>query len=237
MQNGDLYPTKNSGNVVVVNYENSKSVLVRFVETGYETNVTAKTLREGYVRDLYHRSVCGVGFVGEGKYAYTSHKKLYTLWSNMLMRCYDPDYQRRYPTYIGCSVVDRWHCLQTFCRDITKMDNWNARGFELDKDLRVLGNKVYGPRFCSFVPHDVNSVVVKADSEGIEKRNNGNGDLYYARLTLFGKSTYFPCDSEEDARLSYKLLKAKYVKMVGEYYRHVIHPQVYYNMRRFKCIP
>ena len=78
----------------------------------------------------------------------------YQLWKEMLRRCYSTVWQSRNPTYIGCSVVPEWHHLSAFTGWMQQQD-WHGK--ELDKDLLVLGNKVYGPDTCVFVSLQVNS--------------------------------------------------------------------------------
>lgn len=79
----------------------------------------------------------------------------YRTWHGMLERCYSPAIHAKQPTYIGCSVAPEWHSFMKF-------RSWAEGklrvGLQLDKDLLVRGNKVYGPRTCCFVPHDLNSL-------------------------------------------------------------------------------
>lgn len=77
----------------------------------------------------------------------------YRLWVSMLQRCYSPTRQLRCPTYVGCSVAPEWHHLSAFIRWAEQQD-W--QGKELDKDLLMPGNKVYGPDTCVFVSRQVN---------------------------------------------------------------------------------
>jgi hypothetical protein len=76
-------------------------------------------------------------------------------WSNMLMRAYSAEYQARRPTYVGCSVVPEWLTASCFKKWFDK--NY-VPGYQLDKDILVLGNKVYGPKTCCYVPSKINSV-------------------------------------------------------------------------------
>ena len=173
---GDIIKTKFCGDCKVVHYENSFNVTVKFLRTKYVKIVEAGQLRKGIVYDPYYPRVCGIGVVGEGKFSQSKSRKLYILWQNMLKRCYDLTYQKRQPTYIGCTVVKRWHNFQNFCEDIIRMPNWNKKGFDLDKDLRVLGNKKYGPKYCSFVPREINRAFTLFKIEITKKK-----DRYYAR--------------------------------------------------------
>lgn len=77
----------------------------------------------------------------------------YLVWRSMLARCYSTKTQKRQTTYIGCSVVTDWHLFSNFKAWMQKQD-WDGK--ELDKDLLVKGNKVYGPNTCVFVTPMVN---------------------------------------------------------------------------------
>ncbi len=78
----------------------------------------------------------------------------YATWQGMLERCYSEKYQAKYPTYIGCSVVPEWHRFMAFRAWMVERD-WQGR--ELDKDLLIQGNRVYGPQTCAFISQGLNS--------------------------------------------------------------------------------
>ena len=77
----------------------------------------------------------------------------YSAWRGVIRRCYSDAELARYPTYRGCSVDDDW-------RSFMKFREWyitnHKDGWHLDKDLLLLGNKVYGPKTCVFVPPAIN---------------------------------------------------------------------------------
>lgn len=78
----------------------------------------------------------------------------YLTWRNMLTRCYSPRCQEKHPTYIGCTVVPKWHSFMAFRAWMLTQDH---EGKELDKDILFPGNKVYSPDFCVFVPAKINA--------------------------------------------------------------------------------
>ena len=82
----------------------------------------------------------------------------YNRWLGMLQRCYGKAMQRLNPSYVGCSVCDEWLRFSVFKAWMEKQD-WV--GMELDKDILVLGNKVYSPATCVFVTPKTNSLVEK----------------------------------------------------------------------------
>lgn len=83
--------------------------------------------------------------------------KFYITWTNMLQRCYDPKWHARYPTYIGCSVVDEWKLLSNFKR---WFDSNYIDGYQLDKDFVFTGNKVYSPQTVVLLVAIIQSVLV-----------------------------------------------------------------------------
>lgn len=89
----------------------------------------------------------------------------YRVWQNMLTRCYSDKYKVNRPTYEYCTTVPEWHYFMTFRAWMEKQD-WIDR--QLDKDLLVPGNKVYGPETCVFIDSKVNSFILE--------RNAARGD-------------------------------------------------------------
>ena len=80
--------------------------------------------------------------------------KAYQIWTNMLQRAYSDKYKSTNPTYTGVEVCADWHIFSNFL--VWFKDNY-VEGYQLDKDILVNGNKIYGPRTCIFVPSNINS--------------------------------------------------------------------------------
>ena len=74
-------------------------------------------------------------------------------WKAMLERCYSAKCQERQPTYVGCTVAEEWHTFSRF-KEWMELQEWE--GMQIDKDLLIVGNKVYGPERCIFVTQMVN---------------------------------------------------------------------------------
>lgn len=136
---------------------------VRFLNTNTIKTVYKSNAEKGKVRDPYKPSFCGIGYDGEfEKVVYWRQAK--RLWSNMIKRCYDPNYRQGYFGR-GYSVDSRWLCFSNFLKDLPELENFKEwlLGFEegkpkynLDKDLKLEGNKIYCKQFCSFVPEGIN---------------------------------------------------------------------------------
>lgn len=78
----------------------------------------------------------------------------YKVWVSIFNRCYSPVQAKRFPTYEGCTVHPEWHTFSAFKAWMEKQD-W--QGKQLDKDVLVEGNKVYGPYTCMFVSRSINN--------------------------------------------------------------------------------
>lgn len=81
----------------------------------------------------------------------------YSVWTGMLGRCYSERMQKKNPSYIGCSVVQDWMYFSAF-REWMSSQDW--QGKEIDKDILLEGNKVYGPETCVFISSCLNLFVI-----------------------------------------------------------------------------
>lgn len=121
---------------------------------------------------MSNKLVYGVGFNDAG---YAVQPKVngkqvtcpfYSRWQNMLERCYSEKFLARYPTYVGCQVAEEWKTFSVF-RDWMVLQDWENK--QLDKDILVFGNKIYGPDNCVFVTKSVNNFIIE---------NNANRGKY-----------------------------------------------------------
>jgi len=96
---------------------------------------------------------------GKRKTVWRCH--FYTVWADMIYRCYSLAGLRNNPTYLGCSVCEEWLRFSNFKAWMEKQD-WE--GNYLDKDILKIGNKIYSPEFCVFVSRQVNNFVLERNS-------------------------------------------------------------------------
>jgi hypothetical protein len=168
------YTSNNYGDFRIVKYVNCQHVGVEFIDTGYMTITQSAHIIRGMVKDPLAPMVYDVGYIGIGHHmAYIDKVKTkeYSLWSGMMERCYSSRFHTKYPSYIGCTVCDEWHDFQVFCDwlEVNYVD-----GCDLDKDIKIKGNRVYSPTACMFVTKKDNSIEASAkhykfiDPEGVE---------------------------------------------------------------------
>lgn len=100
-----------------------------------------------------------VGLYEKGKYVAKFKGKItkeYSLWSCMLRRCYSSESHKLHPSYVGCSVSENFKNFQWFAEWCNNQIGFGIKGFQLDKDLLVSGNRVYSENTCVFVPRVLN---------------------------------------------------------------------------------
>ena len=139
---GDIYSTIKNGDLKIMSKLKNRKVKVRFVNTGFELYAGYANIVSGKVKDKLKPSIFDVGFIGEGKY--TARDK------TGIIRAYQT-WHKNNPTYKNCSVCEEWHNFQNFAKWF--YDNYpnDDLKYELDKDIKVEGNKVYSPDTCLFV--------------------------------------------------------------------------------------
>jgi len=193
-----------------------------------------------HCKNPYYPSVLGIGYIGDGKYRPRINGKktsVYESWKNMLQRCYSPVYHNKQPTYVGCSVLDEWHNLQTYAEWYYDQPHSQNAGFQLDKDLRIAGNKIYGPDTCSFVPKQINTLLADcAASRGDLPQGVGrNGKGFRARLAVNGKPMKLGTYAEpEQAFAVYKKAKEYNVRSMAEEWKDWLHPEAYNYLKTWE---
>lgn len=135
-------------------------------DCGAEKEVRADHLKDGRSRS------CGCLNVEQARERFSTHGKssssIYSRYRHMLRRCKDP----RCPEFkwyggSGVTVCARWDPDQggSFENFYADMGDPPADGqrWELDKDIKIPGNKVYGPEGCSWVTPLENSTGLRSN--------------------------------------------------------------------------
>ncbi len=162
IQVGEVYPTKNYGDLKVIEYKSWKEVIVKFLDTGYIASVTSNSIRIGQIKDRLKPSVYEVGFIGDGGYNSKENKDAYKCWNSIMTRSYCPKYHQKQPTYKDCKVHTDWHNFQNFAKWYEASYPKDGKEYHLDKDIKVKGNKVYSADTCIFVSRCQNNIEAKA---------------------------------------------------------------------------
>lgn len=230
---GAILQTLFHGKVFVIKFiSTNKPIKVKFLNTGYIRDVQYSHLRRGNIKDPYHPTVYGVGFIGEGNYKINS--KIGVRWEGMLRRCYDDSYHANKPTYRDCEVSEDWQDLQKFASWYENTYPCDGEDYELDKDFTVLGNRVYSEETCNWIPRKLNSFFInfsKISGTSYDKRLN-SWVSRYSRFSLGGKGDVLigNYDTQEEARCAYLSKKMEILlELINKYH---IPKVVVGNMKR-----
>ena len=240
---GKVCKSKLSGDFKVLKYNDNRNVEIRFLKTGYETTVELGDIKKGNVKDPYSPSVCGVGILGT-KYSSKVdgvRTKEYGLWKSMLERCYsDSAYQKKRPTYKDCEVSENFKSYEYFYEWCHNQIGFDVKGFDLDKDLLVKGNKVYSENTCVFIPREINQVLVKRTASRGEHLIGVSWDKTtnaFRAMVSKGKGKsewlgYFK--TELEAFNAYKQAKEAFVKEQASKFKSQIDPRAYNALMNYQ---
>lgn len=162
MDIGCVHSTNNYGDVEIIGYENSYNVSARFVSDGTVVVTSANHIRNGRVKNPHHPSVCGVGFIGTGRYTANRGSKAYEKWIGMIRRCYATDSHANFRTYRDVSVCEEWHNFQNFAEWFELNYPNDGNSYDIDKDDLSSNEKIYSPDTCKFISHSENMEISHA---------------------------------------------------------------------------
>ena len=232
---GKVCKSKLSGDFKIVKYSDAYDIEIHFINTGFETVARLGDIKNGEVKDPYVPSVFGVGVLGT-KYPSRVNDVLtkeYTLWCDMLRRCYSDAYKKRKPTYEGCEVGDKFKSYEYFYEWCNKQIGFNNKDWQLDKDLLVKGNKIYSESTCVFIHQEINKVLVKRGALRGEHLIgvywNKKASAFVARVNKNkGKREYLGLfNTEIEAFNAYKKAKEIYVKELADKWKDKIDQRAY----------
>lgn len=235
IKTGDKFQTTNSGVVTVLEYYNATNILVEFDFDKTTRIVAAKELRAGFIKNGFVPHLYGRGYYGEQK---TVTRKEYGCWVNMFHRCYGSNN----PAYAGCEVHEDWYSLDKFLRFYR--ENY-VEGYELDKDLLFIGNRVYSETTCSFVPPEINCILHNSRKlrgeypVGVTLHKPKSGNIRYRARCQEGKSRTRKhiglYNTPEEAFCAYKEFKENRIKQVANKFKDVLDERIYNNLMNY-CV-
>lgn len=237
---GDRY-TNNKGLISeVIAYKNSTDVTIRFIESGYTCRVSSSDLRNGKTRDVKMKTYYGVGFIGDGQYDTKHNRDSFNAWGGMIQRCYNTNH-KNYINYgaKGVIIADKWHDFQLFSEWFYKH---KVEGFQIDKDLKIIGSKLYSEDTCSFIPNKVNNLLCnRRKSRGtcpVGVSNNGYSFVAYMQTGRVKRDYLGSYKTCEEAFAAYKTAKEARVKAVANHYYSLGHicKKVYDNLMAWEAV-
>ena len=163
---GKTFTSKFNGNFTVISEGNAmrhgkRSFVCEFDEINglkYKTERNITEIRGGNIKNPFKPSVSEIGYLGG--VSCTTYKKEYTVWVDMIRRCYDKN-RKDYKWYggIGVKVCNEWHNFSNFVQDIQSIDGYDKELFEYNKlelDKDIFKTKEYSLSGCKFVSKEDN---------------------------------------------------------------------------------
>ena len=246
---GETNYNKSNNRMTIIKYNSAINILVKF-DTGDIIKSTYNNFKNGCIKSYYDRTICDIGFLGEGKHVLSptkinpNSKQAYRIWKGLFDRCYKHYNESRNYVYNNCEISDEWECFNTFA-------DWYFENFYeikgqtmcLDKDILHKGNKIYSPETCVFVPQIINKLFTKSDKArgklpiGVQYETLG----YRADITTYNfelkqkKRKYLGhFNTKEEAFNAYKIAKESNIKRVADYYKNKIPKKLYDAMYKYE---
>lgn len=238
---GKTYLSSEGYTMTIVEYVGYKNLTIEFNDKRH-TRIKSNTyhLTDGKIKNPYHKSVYGIGYIGHTK---DIERKSYKTWNDMLKRCYTVYNENKDVSYRDCIVDAEWHDYSNFKKwfDENYYEVKNEK-MCLDKDILNKGNKIYSQNTCIFVPKAINSLFTN------RKRFRGEYPIgVYGGKKMFSVeiSTCIREKSRKrilkggfsspmDAFLYYKKEKEKYIKKVADMYKEEIPQKLYDAMYKYE---
>lgn len=176
----------------------------------------------------WKKSTFGVGYLGCNDPLSNEENSAYRKWANMMQRCYSDK-----PYYNNCSVDIEWLNFSNY-REWHKKNSMGNRKVDLDKDVLVPGNTVYGTETCTLIPHFTNTIF---ESRGLETNivlNNDTGKYDVTMSILGAKKDVGTFDTHEEAQKGYIEYKQNYIRDFAEKCKGKVPYKTYIAMLNWK---
>lgn len=235
---GDEGTTNTGSDYTVIEYLGNCRYLIEFQdEFKYRMPARANRLKEGKIQNPYLRSFKNLGFIGAGSHkASGDSKPAYKKWQDMWARVGsdNPDLS----AYADCTISEEWQNFQTFA-DFYYACRYNEDEWELDKDILVPHNRVYGVEFCVFVPKEINLFIqfnrTKSSALPTGVREAPQPNTWTTSIKVDGKSKHLGTFySIESAYFAYKLAKEKEAVRIARKWESYVDPRVTESLLNFK---
>ena len=235
---GKKYLTNEGYYITIVEYFNRRNCTIVFENGIILKNMQFGNIENGNIKNPYHKSVYGVGCIGQGGHKTKKDNKptkIYRIWKGIIGRCYSEKVQRKNPTYKDVTVCKEWHNFQNFAEWYD--ENYNPetmQGWQLDKDILFKCNKIYSPETCAFVPKEINILFIKPKHNlptGVTcRRNKFQVNISKNKIRMFLGAF----DTLEEAFQVYKTAKELWIKEVADLWRDKIDQKTYNAMYNWK---
>lgn len=240
---GERWLTNEGYWVTIIEFRKAIDCDIQFDDGTILKNKEYSAIKKGEVKNPYHKSVYGIGYLGIGEFhTKTNGKstKCYNIWKSILERCYDIKHREINITYIDSKMDKKWFNYQTFAKWFYSNYNENLmKDWDIDKDILIKGNKIYSENFCVLVPPQINTLFCKRQND---RGQYPIGVCYHKQHKKFisqckindKRKTLGLFASPIEAFTAYKKAKESEIKRVANLWKDKIEPRVYDAMMNYK---
>ena len=239
---GEKHITNEGYEIEIIEYFGANNCTIKFNDGTISRNKKYIHIKNRHIKNPFHPSVLGVGYLGEGLYTVLKNRVVcekYIKWHSVLQRCYNEKTLENHPSYKDVIVCEEWHNFQNFAEWFEEdWKEWMDDKWELDKDILFKGNKIYSPETCCFVPNEINIVLTSSKAKrgelpiGVHKSNSGR---YKSQIKSNSIVRYLGTfDTPEEAFQAYKTAKEECIKEVADKWKGLISEQVYNALINYK---
>lgn len=244
---GSRYQTNKGFWYTIKEYVSATNITIQFdpddlCPEGYVRKVVKCYILDGVIDYPFERSCAGVGYMGLGV-EYDGDDHIRDVWSKMIQRCYKPSSKDR-KGYIGCTVCGEWHSYTNFYQWYSEQIDTGLyeNGYQLDKDLIKMGNKVYCPEYCRLVPEKINSFLNNFEDTRSTGTPNGvnwkerNKKYQVSIKDEYSKNKYL-CITDDVAHgyEVYRTEKERIAKVLADRYSGTVNADIINVLYNFKC--
>lgn len=224
---GKIFQSKSCGEFKVLGVHSIRKTrvlnfVIEFVETGNQSIVSSNCVSGGAVKDMFAKTVRGVGFIGNYKDE-VKNNPFYQTWTMLLDRSFPTEHRKEHPTYENCTICEDWLCFDIFQNDCRKLIGYKEKekytdvNFEIDKDVLFHNNKHYSKETCIWLPQKLNSFFTninirnKTGFEGVSQNKNKR---YVTCISINGKTRHIGSSTTPfEAYLKYCKVKSEVLEM------------------------
>lgn len=188
---GTTHKTNQGYEIRVIKDISPTRKVVKFLdEHGYMTETPTSSIARGSIKNPFHPSLLGRGFVGVG--IYNSKDREYQLWKTVLNNVYNVKSKK-------VKLCKEWHNFQTFAKDINELYGFDlkdkeGRFYNLSKDIMPSKKKIYSKKTCVFIPPEINAFLNHNKQKegglptGVKYRHQDR--RYETKINICGRSKY-----------------------------------------------
>lgn len=235
---GDVFQNKYGNEFLITGYC-SKTNRYNCITLNMYSEITCSvaSINNKTLRHPLDKTVCGVGYLGVGKYrTQTQDKKrdkAYASWTGIIDRCYNEN-NPNYKSYgaKGVVVCEDWQNFQVFAEWFYNQENCTDKDYDIDKDL--MGGISYNPLNCLMLHNKINRFIsmyfLKRKSVCVYYQGDGKKRANPWRVSINGKhrGSYLTKEAAEvDCKFIRKNLGLTFIEenkalMNGQVYNELI---------------